>query len=72
MVHSKGKKGIALSNVCQKMLDKSDRQPNLIWVDKGSEFYNRSIKPWLQDNDIGMYLTHNEENLLFLKDLLQH
>ena len=32
-----------------------------IWVDKGSEFYNRSMKSWLQDNDIELYSTHNEE-----------
>ena len=28
---------------------------------KGSEYYNRSMKSWLQDNDIEMYSTHNEE-----------
>ena len=27
---------------------------------KDSEFYNRSMKSWLQDNDIEMYSTHNE------------
>ena len=32
-------------------------------VDKGSEFYNRSMKSWLQDNDIEMYSTHNEANI---------
>ena len=30
-------------------------------MDKGSQFYNRPIKSWLQDNDIEMYSTHNEE-----------
>ena len=30
-------------------------------VDKGSEFYIRSIKSFLQNNDIEMYLTHNEK-----------
>ena len=30
-------------------------------MDKGSEYYNRSMKSWLQDNDIEMYSTHNEE-----------
>ena len=34
---------------------------NKIWVDKGSKFYKRSIKSWLQDNDIEMYATDNEE-----------
>ena len=29
-------------------------------MDKGSDFYNRSNKSWLQDNDIEIYLTHNE------------
>ena len=31
-----------------------------MWVDKGSEFYNRSMKSWLQDNNIEMYSIHNE------------
>ena len=31
-----------------------------MWVDKGSEFYNRSIKSFLQNNNIEMYATHNE------------
>ena len=26
----------------------------------GSEFYNRSMKSWLQDNDIEMYSTHKK------------
>ena len=29
-------------------------------VDKGSEFYDRSVKPWFQDNNVEMYSTHNE------------
>ena len=40
----KDKKGITITNTFQKILDESNRQPNKIWVDKGSEFYNRSIK----------------------------
>ena len=31
-----------------------------MWVDKGSDFYNRSMKSWLQDNNIEMYSMHNE------------
>ena len=34
----KDKKGI------QKISKESNRKPNKIWVDKGSEFYNRSMK----------------------------
>ena len=29
-------------------------------VEKASEFYNRSIKSWLQNNNIEMYSTKNE------------
>ena len=44
----------------KKNLDDSKRKPNKIWVDKGSEFYNRLMKSWLQENDITIYSSHNE------------
>ena len=31
-----------------------------MWVDKDSEFYNKSMKSWLEKNDIEIYSTHNE------------
>ena len=39
----------------------SNRKPNKIWVDKGSELYNNSFKKWLRDNYIQLYSIHNEE-----------
>ena len=50
----KDKKGITISNDFKIFLDGSNRKPNKIWVDKGSEFYNRSMKSWLQGNNIQM------------------
>ena len=44
----------------KKILNNSNRKPNKIWVDKGSEFYNNSFKKWLKDNDIEMCLIHTE------------
>ena len=41
-------------------MKESDRKPNKIWVDKGSEFYNNSFKKWLKDDDIEMYSIYNE------------
>ena len=32
----------------------------LLWGDKGSEFYNRSLKSWLEKNDTKIYSAHNE------------
>ena len=61
VVSLKGKKGVSIVPAFQSILKQSNRKPNKIWVDKGSEFYNASFKKWLQDNDIVMYSTHNEE-----------
>ena len=41
-------------------MKESDKKPNKMWVEKGSEFYNNSFKKWLRDNDIEMYSIHNE------------
>ena len=60
VVPLKDKKGVSIVNAFQIILKKSNRKPNKIWVDKGSEFYNRSMKLWLEKNDIEMYSTHNE------------
>ena len=52
-----------MANTSQNILDNSMklhsmRKPNKIWVDKGTEVCNSSIKQWLKDNDIEMYSTH--------------
>ena len=60
VVPLKDKKGVSIVNTFQKILNNSDRKPNEIWVDQGSEFYNNVFKKWLKDNDISMYSTHNE------------
>ena len=56
----KDKKGVSIVNAFQSILSKSNRKPNKIWVDKGGEFFNKSIKSWLEKNDIEMHSTHNE------------
>ena len=54
------KKGVTIAKAFQKILDNSKRKPNKICVDQGSEFYNKSFKKWLKENDIILYSTHNE------------
>ena len=56
----KDKKGVSIVNAFQSILSKSNRKPNKIWVDKDGEFFNKSIKSWLEKNDIEMHSTHNE------------
>ena len=60
VVPVKDKKGVSISNAFRSILNKSNKKPNKIWVEKGSEFYNRSMKSWLEKNDTEMYSTHNE------------
>ena len=58
----KDKKVISIVKAFQIILKQSNRKPNKIWVDEGSEFYNAYFKKWLRDNNIVMYSTHNEAN----------
>ena len=57
VVPLKDKKGIIIiiANIFQSILNNLKRKPNKIWVDQGSEFYNKSFKKWLEDNDIKIY-----------------
>ena len=60
VVPLKDKKGVSIVKAFQSILKQSNRKPNKIWVDKGSEFYNAYFTKWLRDNDVVMYSTHNE------------
>ena len=40
----KDKKGTAITNAFQGILDNSKRKSNKIWFDQGSEFYNKSFR----------------------------
>ena len=57
----KDKRGVTITNDFQIILKESDRKANKTWVDKGSEFYIRSMKSWSEKHAIEMYSTHNEE-----------
>ena len=71
VVPLKDRKGVTITNAFQKIFDESNRKANEMWVDKSSEFYNRLIKSWLQNNDTEMYSTE-KANLFLLKHLLEH
>ena len=71
VVSLKHKKGLTIANVFQKILNSSKRKPDKIWVDKGSESYNRSMKSWLKENDIELYLTHNDGNSIALQRFIR-
>ena len=47
VVFLKYEKGITITSNFQNILDESKCNPNKRWIDKSSEFYNRSITTWL-------------------------
>ena len=50
----KDKKGTSIVNALQKIISER-RKPNKIWVDQGSEFYNRPYKEFLKINNTEIY-----------------
>ena len=69
VVPLKNKRGITIVNAFQKKISEGCKT-NKIWVDQGGEFYIKLFKRFLKINNIEMYSTYNEGNLLLLKDLL--
>ena len=67
----KDKKGVTIVSAFQNVLNDSMRKPNKMWVDKGSEFYNRWMKLWLKDNVIEMYSINNEEKYVVAKRFIR-
>ena len=60
VVPIKDKKGTSIVDAFKKILSNSNRKPNKIWTDQGSEFYNNSFKDFLKKDNIEMYSIYNE------------
>ena len=60
VVPIKDKRGVSIVNALEKKIEQFNRKPNKMWVDQGSEFYNKNFKKWLSGNNIEMYSTFNE------------
>ena len=59
VIYLKDKKGIKLLILFTKALKESNRKANKILVHKGSEFYVRSMKWWLEKDATEMCSAHN-------------
>ena len=57
----KDKRGESVAHAFEKIFTSSRRHPRLLWADKGSEFYNSSVKRLLSKHKIELYSTENEE-----------
>ena len=64
VVPSKDKNGITITDVFQKILNESGCKSDRIWVDRRSDFYNKTMNLWLEKSDIETHSTHIEEKSL--------
>ena len=60
IVPLKDKKGESVAAAFKLVLSEG-RKPKRLWVDKGKEYYNKSVKELLDAEGIEMYSTENEE-----------
>ena len=54
------KSKLVFSNGPKSLSRNPNRKPCKIWIVKGSEFYNRSMKSWLEKNAIELHSKHNK------------
>ena len=52
----KDKRGIIVTNAFQRILKKSNRKRNKVWVDTGGGYSNWSMKSWLEENNIEIHI----------------
>ena len=58
----KNKSGLSVAEAFNKIFHgREGRKPIFLWVDKGKEFYNKTVKDLFKGNSIEMYSTENEE-----------
>ena len=72
VVPLKYKRGVSIVTAFQSISKQSNRKPNKIWADKGSEFYNASFKNGCKTMILLCIQHIMKENLLLPKDFLEH
>ena len=55
----KYKRGTEVESALRKIFKKNKCKK--LWVDSGTEFYNKNVHKLLKDNDIKLYSTNNDE-----------
>ncbi len=56
----KDKTAESVKSAFENIIKTSERTPNHLWVDEGTEFYNRVLKKFLNEHNINMYSTYGE------------
>ena len=66
----KDKTGKTITESFDYIVKTSKRRPEKLWVDNGTEFYNKVFQKWLDDNDIKIYSTFTHYELMVFKNLV--
>ena len=67
----KNKNSATVLNAVKKIVQDSGREPEKIWVDKGSEFYNKHFKDWAKKNKIVIYSTYGESKSVVIERFIR-
>ena len=59
----KTKNASEVKEAFEKIFRESERKPTKLWVDRGTEYYNKTMDSFLKDNNIILYSTDNESNM---------
>ena len=68
----KNKSGLSLTNGFKIMLSEDpqggseSRKPEKLWVDRGSEFYNKTFKSLLKEYETELYSTYSDLKAVFI------
>ena len=65
------RKGKTVLNAFMEIVNESNRKPNKLWVDQGREFYNKLMQEWFGNNNILMYSTYNECQLVITERFIK-
>jgi len=70
-VPTKNKTATTILEAFKKVVQDSDRMPSKIWVDQGSEFYNKQFEKWIKDKNITMYSTYGESKSVVVERFIR-
>jgi len=60
VVPLKDKQGSSIKDAFENIFEEFQRIPKKLWVDNGTEFYNKIFKSFCEENEITIYSTYNE------------
>jgi len=67
----KNKSATTVLDAVKEVVEKSGRMPEKIWVDQGSEFYNKSFKAWLKQHNIIMYSSFGDSKAVVVERFIR-